>query len=398
MRSPGLTLPALIAVLHCGAPAAAAPYGSSCLPDVPGHHDDVFGGGCGSLLISNIDLGDTYQYACDYDEDGLEDDFDNCPFVPNQDQLDVDGDGFGDACDNCIEYSNDRQEDLDGDGLGDLCDEDLDGDSVLNGVDNCIHVRNPTQANLDGDPQGDACDADIDEDGWDNTLDNCPFVENPDQLETDPATYGEACNVDRDGDGVQDHIDNCQLVDNPSQDDIDADSIGDACDADEDGDGLNNDVDNCKTQYNPWQDDMDRDGVGDVCDKAFCYVVDRAETCLDPQSTFSVHAGGDRTVRTGQTLPLLIWANRINRAIEFEWQIQSRPAGSSAEVTNPQGAVSLSTPLNYHYFSNRRPELTPDRPGEYVVELRAVLMFDDDLYPGKAAAAARMVLHAEGEP
>jgi hypothetical protein len=40
----------------------------------------------------------TYQVD-DTDEDGITDDSDNCPSVPNPDQTDTDGDGFGDACD-----------------------------------------------------------------------------------------------------------------------------------------------------------------------------------------------------------------------------------------------------------------------------------------------------------
>ena len=38
--------------------------------------------------------------AVDTDGDGINDDVDNCPLVPNPDQLDSDGDGIGDACDN----------------------------------------------------------------------------------------------------------------------------------------------------------------------------------------------------------------------------------------------------------------------------------------------------------
>ncbi|NOZ87550.1 MAG: thrombospondin, partial [Deltaproteobacteria bacterium] len=118
------------------------------------------GCGCGSILIANTDMGDTYQYADDYDDDGLEDDFDNCPFVSNRDQVDADGDGVGDACDNCVQSANELQKDADGDGLGDACDPDIDNDGTINEDDNCPFVRNPTQADTDKDLIGDACDPD----------------------------------------------------------------------------------------------------------------------------------------------------------------------------------------------------------------------------------------------
>ena len=50
------------------------------------------GGGGGSVLIANTDLGDTYQYADDYDDDGIEDPSDNCLRIGNPDQLDRDAD------------------------------------------------------------------------------------------------------------------------------------------------------------------------------------------------------------------------------------------------------------------------------------------------------------------
>lgn len=98
------------------------------------------GGGKGSVLIANTDLGDSYQNADDYDDDGVEDPYDNCMRYPNPDQLDMDGDSVGDMCDNCLEYYNPMQEDYDGDDWGDGCDDDIDGDSILNADDGC-----PTQ-------------------------------------------------------------------------------------------------------------------------------------------------------------------------------------------------------------------------------------------------------------
>ena len=46
------------------------------------------GGGCGcgcgcSILVAMTDRGDTYQFADDFDGDGIEDQYDNCPFATN---------------------------------------------------------------------------------------------------------------------------------------------------------------------------------------------------------------------------------------------------------------------------------------------------------------------------
>ena len=102
-------------------------YGECGTPEMSGGGN---AGGGGAILISNTDLGDTYQSADDFDDDGVEDSYDNCPRQRNSEQFDSDGDGVGDLCDNCRNTHNLNQVDLDSDGNGDLCDSDMDGDGI----------------------------------------------------------------------------------------------------------------------------------------------------------------------------------------------------------------------------------------------------------------------------
>jgi len=58
----------------------------------------------------------------DFDGDGVQDKFDNCPSTPNPAQADADADGWGDVCDNCPTTYNPDQLDHDNDGTGNACD------------------------------------------------------------------------------------------------------------------------------------------------------------------------------------------------------------------------------------------------------------------------------------
>jgi hypothetical protein len=59
----------------------------------------------------------------DTDGDGVPDDTDNCPTVPNADQASArDSDAFGDACDLCPDIATEFNHDEDGDHVGDECD------------------------------------------------------------------------------------------------------------------------------------------------------------------------------------------------------------------------------------------------------------------------------------
>jgi hypothetical protein len=214
----------------------------------------------------------------DNDQDGLVNELDNCPLVPNELQTDTDGDGLGDDCDsnddddglgdeddNCPLVANDDQADSNQDGVGDACQDDNDGDGVGDDEDNCPDVANPGQEDLDGDGLGAACD--LDDDGDDlGDEDNCPDVANPGQEDLDGDGFGDLCDEDDDGDTVPDDEDNCPQVANRGQQDLNEDGVGDACSDDVDGDEVGNDEDNCLDIPNPDQADDDGDGVGNRCD------------------------------------------------------------------------------------------------------------------------------------
>lgn len=183
---------------------------------------------CAILPSPNISVSEVdFVFSCpnpfvDSDEDGVADSSDNCPLIPNAEQLDQDGDE-----------------------LGDLCDDDLDGDVIANGVDNCPALVNPSQTDTDNDGIGDVCDDDTDGDGTNDTDDNCPLISNTDQADSDNDGLGELCDDDDDNDNVLDEHDNCPLVQNEDQLDEDADGLGNVCDSDQDNDGVVNEEDLC---------------------------------------------------------------------------------------------------------------------------------------------------------
>ena len=79
----------------------------------------------GGMAVDSSDFCDPVRFALgsfDDDGDGVFNEVDNCPDVPNPGQEDSDGDGLGDACDNCPLDFNPAQLDQDGNGIGDACD------------------------------------------------------------------------------------------------------------------------------------------------------------------------------------------------------------------------------------------------------------------------------------
>jgi len=403
-----------MALLTLPAATAQAQVEGECADGFCGTPNNNGGGcgcGCGSILVANTDVGDTYSTSDDYDADGFEDDFDNCPYFSNRDQGDADADGFGDLCDNCPAVYNIWQLDTDGDALGDECDTDIDNDTMLNAGDNCPTVPNLAQTDTDGDAIGNACDTDDDNDGILDVDDECPLV---------AGTPGpsDVCDADTDGDGVDDAIDNCPMAYNPEQDNTDADAAtpdtyGDACDVDDDNDLVVDNMDNCPTVANAVavagdvveQADADKDGIGDACDPNFCFVVSNAwaADCLDPESVFAVTASPRVSARPGEDVSLKITANRLDVAIQYSFAVTAKPDGADASIDHPAGTVNTSEVLASqgvaaYTYGGDAPVFRADVEGSYEITLAANLTGTDPKGFPSTAASSVLTIEVAGDP
>ena len=105
---------------------------------------------------------------------------------------DEDADSVADALDNCPNVPNSNQMDSDEDTVGDACDSDDDGDNTPDEID--AFPLDPTES------------SDSDEDGIGDNSDNCPLLANSDQMDTDGDAEGNECDLDDDNDGVVDQL------------------------------------------------------------------------------------------------------------------------------------------------------------------------------------------------
>jgi thrombospondin 2/3/4/5 len=205
-------LVALVALLFFAACGGATALDTDPIDD--GDEDSCGDGRCIEYMTCDeLPDGEPWCFP-DADRDGLRDADDNCPYAPNEEQLDDDLDGLGDACDLCPGPSELSPcgapccEDPDGDGLA--------GIDMFSSEDLCPYISDSSNTDEDGDSIGDACD-----------------IEYEDPLSPCGIPY------DSDGDGIADlygcsvdEIDDCPYTPSAHSGDADSDNIGDVCDPD----------------------------------------------------------------------------------------------------------------------------------------------------------------------
>jgi len=205
-------------------------------------------------------LGLTYTHEVgDKDGDGIPDDIDKCPTIPE------DFDGFEDH-DGCPDPDND-------------------GDRIPDALDKCPNEPET----LNGFQDADGCPdetPDQDHDGIPDALDKCPDAGGPDIIRNPKSQYY-GC-PDRDHDGVPDYLDKCPDVPEPTDDMFD----GSGCPhvRDTDGDGIPDDRDKCPTEPETYNGFEDADGCPDKGPTA----VEVSETRINIKDRVEFASGKDK--------------------------------------------------------------------------------------------------------
>ena len=332
-----------------------------------------FNGGVGTPAFRGIFGIELAPRTHDLDGDGLVDDADHCPRLPEDiddfedddgcPDPDNDGDLIPDEDDRCPLVQADFDRDEDEDGCTDPV-RDADGDGVSDDVDAC-----PGQPeDRDGHDDEDGCpDLDDDGDGVADALDRCPAeLEDVDGFED-----GDGCpDPDDDGDGVGDADDQCPR----DAEDRDGHDDEDGCpDPDDDRDGVIDGEDRCPDQAETINGVDDTDGCPDRGGQTFW----RAEGAeLPPGLRGRVRFGADGALHATSRPVVDQLARHLLARWGIRWQVaiaEGAPAHATAlraalvERGVPENrfeVVADPTVTSWNVFVRRAPApvLAPSTP------------------------------------
>jgi hypothetical protein len=261
----------------------------------------------------------------DMDHDGVADDVDQCPEIPE------DKDGFEDS-DGCPEIDNDDDGIIDSEDacpnlMGDPSPNprkngcpgvDSDGDGIPDDIDACPHTKGVRSNNpaKNGCPTGDR-----DGDGVADDLDKCPDKAGPIDGCPEP---------DGDGDGIIDRMDSCPKV--PGEPSTDPARNG-CPNPDRDGDTYENDRDQCPDAAEVFNGIRDDDGCPDEGGKPLVVIDAKGGVKLEPPIKI-VGAADEPEVDKGSLMTLRALALELNRHRDWTLAVGVRPAGpASAQET-----------------------------------------------------------------
>jgi hypothetical protein len=240
--------------------------------------------------------------AHDLDGDGIKDDIDGCPEIPE------DFDGFEDA-DGCPEIDNDE-------------------DGIIDREDACPNVKGVPSK----DPRKNGCPMeDADGDGVEDSVDACPRekgVPSPDPKKNGcppPPEPAPDPNRDTDGDGIRDKDDACPIVKGvPSSDP----EMNGCPNPDRDGDTFDNDVDKCPDSAEVFNGIDDEDGCPDEGGKPLVVIDDKRRVrvatpvkLIGPSSMPEVDPSSLPTLRA--------LALELNRHPDWTLAVGTRPGASN---------------------------------------------------------------------
>lgn len=249
----------------------------------------------------------------DKDHDGIEDDLDQCPDIPE------DKDGFEDG-DGCPEIDNDD-------------------DGIIDREDACPNVPGVKSA----DPKKNGCPApDTDGDGIGDDVDACPTLKG---VRSDDPKKNGCPAADRDNDGIPDYADKC-----PDQaEDIDGFEDTDGCpDPDDDGDGVPDKVDACPKVAGEPSTDPALNGCPSPDRDGDTYLND-ADQCPDSAEVYNGVKDDDGCPDEGGKALVVFDGKKGSIKTATAIRLVSSASGVAIDPASLTTVRAIATELNHHH-------------------------------------------------